>query len=133
MMLDILNFYKSLTAEHPVILLYFASVITDIILGNIRAWMTNDVDSDIATKGTLKHIGIASFVVLFLPILSIYLDTSLVSVTVVSYITYQYSLSIIENLGMMGVSMPDVFEKSLRRLDYKGDDVHNDEETKDSQ
>ena len=126
MMLDILNFYKTLTAEHPVILLYFASVITDIVLGNVRAWSTNTVDSDIATRGTIKHLGIMVFVVLFLPVLTIYLDTSFVSVTVVSYITYQYAISIVENLGMMGVKLPSQFEKSLERLDYKGDDKQDD-------
>ena len=132
-MYDIIIFYKTIAVEHPIILLYFAAVITDIILGNVRAWTTNSVDSDIATRGTVKHLGIMVFVVLFLPVLSLYLDTSLVSVTVVSYITYQYSISIIENLGMMGIKMPDVFEKSLQRLDYKGDDYQDDEETKDSQ
>lgn len=132
-MSGIVTFYGDIVNRNPIILLYFASVITDIILGNIRAWITHDVDSDVATKGTLKHIGIASFVVLFLPILSLYLDSSFVSVSVVSYITYQYTLSIIENLGMMGFKMPDILEKSLRRLDYEGDDYQDDEETKDSQ
>lgn len=132
-MSNILLFYSQIVERSPIVLLYFAAVGTDLILGNIRAWTTQDVDSHVATKGTLKHIGIASFVVLFLPILSIYLDSSFVSVSVVSYITYQYVLSIIENLGMMGFNMPDVFEKSLRRLDYKGDDIDDDEETKDSQ
>lgn len=132
-MSGIATFYGDIVNRNPIILLYFASVITDIILGNIRAWITHDVDSDVATKGTLKHIGIASFVVLFLPILSLYLDSSFVSVSVVSYITYQYTLSIIENLGMMGFKMPDILEKSLRRLDYEGDDYQDDEETKDSQ
>ena len=132
-MSGIVTFYGDIVNRNPIILLYFASVITDVILGNIRAWVTHDVDSDVATKGTLKHIGIASFVVLFLPILSLYLDSSFVSVSVVSYITYQYTLSIIENLGMMGFKMPDILEKSLRRLEYEGDDKNNDEETKDSQ
>lgn len=130
---NIIMFYSQIVDRSPIILLYFAAMATDLILGNIRAWITNDVDSDVGTKGTLKHIGIASFVVLFLPILSIYLDTSFVSVSIVGYITYQYALSIIENLGMMGFKMPDIFEKSLRRLDYEGDDYQDDKETKDSQ
>lgn len=132
MMSEIFMFYGNIVNESPIILLYFAAVVTDIILGNIRAWITHDVDSHIATKGTLKHIGIASFVTLFLPILSIYLESSFVSVTIVGYITYQYTLSIIENLGMMDIKLPDIFEKSLRRLDYKGDEYQDDKETKDS-
>ena len=102
--------------KDPLFILYTASVIVDIVLGNVKAWTTNDVASDIGVKGTLKHLGVFSFVVLLLPPLSYYLGNNVVSLGVLSYLVYQYLISIVENLGQLGFDVPTVFKQKLRQL-----------------
>ena len=111
--------------KDPLFILYTASVIVDIVLGNVKAWTNNDVASDIGVKGTLKHLGVFSFVVLLLPPLSYYLGNNGVSLAVLSYLVYQYIVSIVENLGQLGFDVPTVFKQKLRELD---DDENNKEE-----
>ena len=102
--------------KEPLFILYTASVIFDIVLGNVKAWTINDVASDIGVKGTLKHLGVFSFVVLLLPPLSYYLGNNGVSLAVLSYLVYQYIISIVENLGQLGFDVPTVFKQKLRQL-----------------
>lgn len=102
--------------KDPLFVLYTASVIVDIVLGNIKAWTINDVASDVGVKGTLKHLGVFTFVVLLLPPLTYYLGNNAVSLGVLSYLVYQYLVSIIENLGQLGFDVPTVFKQKLRQL-----------------
>ncbi len=103
--------------KDPLFLLYTASVVVDIVLGNVRAWTTNDVASDVGVKGTLKHLGVFTFVILLLPPLTYYLGNNGVSLGVLSYLVYQYLVSIVENLGQLGFDVPTVFKQKLRQLD----------------
>ena len=102
--------------KDPLFILYIATVIVDIVLGNIKAWTNDNVNSKIGVQGTLKHVGVFTFVIVLLPPLTYYLNTNAVSITVLGYLVYQYIISIIENLGSMGFKMPDVFEKSFTQL-----------------
>lgn len=102
--------------KDPLFILYTASVIVDIVLGNVKAWTTNDVASDVGVKGTLKHLGVFTFVILLLPPLTYYLGNNAVSLGVLSYLVYQYLISIVENLGQLGFDVPTVFKQKLRQL-----------------
>lgn len=121
MIMELLEIIKpnpitDLIRNNPLVLLYFASLVVDLLLGNIRAWTINDVDSSVGVKGTLKHMGLLTFVVVFLPTLTFYLQSSSVSTAVLGYLTYQYAISIIENLGLLGFKLPAILEESFRRL-----------------
>ena len=108
--------YFQFAFKQPVFWLYVASVVADIILGNARAWITDDVNSDVGIKGTVKHFAVFSFVVVLLPPLAYYLGTSAVSVAITTYLVYQYMISVVENLGMLGFKVPKVFMQSMRVL-----------------
>ena len=112
--------------REPLFILYLASAIVDVVLGNIRAWSMNDVDSHVGVRGTMKHLGVFTFVVLLLPPLAYYLGNNAVSLGILTYLVYQYLISIIENLGQLGFDVPTVFKEKLRRLD----DDSNEEENK---
>ena len=94
-----IEFYRNLIQDNEIILLYLVSMIVDILLGNIVAWYTNDVDSSVGLRGTIKHLGLLAFVMLFLPVLSLYMGNNILSISIVSYMVYQYVISIIENLS----------------------------------
>ena len=111
-----IEFYRNLIQDNEILLLYLTSVIVDILLGNIAAWYTNDVDSSVGLRGTIKHLGLLAFVMLFLPVLSLYMGNNILSISIVSYMVYQYVISIIENLSILGFEMPDWIEEKLRRL-----------------
>ena len=107
----------------PLFILYGSSVFVDIVLGNVKAWSLNDVDSNVGVRGTLKHLGVFTFVVVLLPPLTYYLGNSAVGVGVLTYLVYQYLISIVENLGELGFNVPTIFKEKLRRLDV--DEVNN--------
>lgn len=111
-----IEFYRNLIQDNDILLLYLVSVIVDILLGNIVAWYTSDVDSSVGLRGTIKHLGLLAFVMLFLPVLSLYMGNNILSISIVSYMVYQYAISIIENLSLLGFEMPDWIEEKLRRL-----------------
>ena len=109
--------------KDPLFMLYSSAVLVDIVLGKVRAWTNNDVDSHVGVRGTLKHLGVFTFVVVLLPPLTYYLGNSAVGVGVLTYLVYQYLISIVENLGELGFNVPTIFKEKLRRLDV--DDVNN--------
>lgn len=113
--------------KQPLFLLYISAVIVDIVLGNVKAWKTENVQSDVGIKGTLKHFGVLTFAMLFLPSLSYYLHSNTVSLAILGYLVYQYTISIIENLGVMGYKMPAIFEKSLQQLNHDNEENKKDD------
>lgn len=113
--MDIIKHYQ-IVFDSPIFWLYATAVIVDLILGNVKAFKNGDIDSNVGVRGSLKHAGLASFVILFLPTLSVYLGDSTVSNSIVVYFVYQYAISIIENLGAMGFPLPDSITEKFRRL-----------------
>lgn len=113
--MDIIKHYQ-IVFDSPIFWLYVSCVIVDLVLGNVKAFRNNDIDSDVGVRGSLKHVGLAAFVILFLPTLSVYLGDSTVSNGIVVYFVYQYTISIIENLGAMGFPLPDGITEKFRRL-----------------
>ena len=121
--MNIIKHYQ-IVFDSPIFWLYVSCVIVDLVLGNIKAFKSNDIDSDVGIKGSLKHAGLAAFVILFLPTLSVYLGDGTVSDGIVVYFVYQYVISIIENLGAIGFPLPDSITEKFRRL---GTDEHDSE------
>lgn len=109
--------------DTPLFWLYLGSLISDLILGNIQAWVNHDVDSSAGVAGSLKHFGLFAFVMIFMPTLTLYMGNEAISQTLLLYFIYQYAISIIENLALLGFNVPDFFVEKLRRLgdeDNKG-------------
>ena len=125
---DFLLFFTNymILFKTPLFSLYVGALITDIFLGNIRAWVNKEIDSSAGVKGSLKHLGLFSFVIVFLPSLSVYTGDLLLSQGVLTYFIYQYVISIIENLGRLGFNLPDSFKQYFQQLqeseDKKDDD-----------
>ena len=114
-MIDIIEHYQ-IVFDSPIFWLYISCVIVDLVLGNIKAFRNNDIDSSVGLRGSLKHAGLAVFVVLFLPTLSAFVGDSTMSNGIVAYFVYQYIISIIENLGALGFPLPDSITEKFRRL-----------------
>ena len=106
--------------------LYMALLLTDIITGNIKAWVTEDVDSSVGVAGSLKHLALLGMAVILLPTLNAYMETNALTIVIVNYYSYQYTISIIENLGALGWGIPPEIANKMRRLKEVDKDDHGD-------
>ena len=106
--------------------LYMALLLTDIVTGNIKAWVTEDVDSSVGVAGSLKHLALLGMAIILLPTLNVYMETDVLSIAILNYYSYQYTISIVENLGALGWGIPPQVANRLRRLKEVDKDEHGD-------
>ncbi len=109
--------------DQPLFIFYLAVVITDFITGNIKAIINQEWSSSNGTTGSLKHLALLAFVVLFLPTLSHVLESNVLSLSILSAITLQNTGSIYENLKAMGYDLTALkgLEKYFKNVDEKED------------
>lgn len=89
--------------DYLYVLLFF--IIFDIITGTLKAFSTNTVYSKINKHGITNHITIFLFCIFFSWVFSIFDVTEYSNILIMFYIA-SYGLSIIENLGKMGLPLP---------------------------
>ena len=85
------------------VLLFF--IIFDILTGTLKAFSTNTVYSKINKHGITNHITIFLFCFFFSWIFSIF-DVNEYSNILIMFYIGSYGLSIIENVGQMGLPLP---------------------------
>ena len=89
--------------EYLYVLLFF--IIFDIITGTLKAFSTNTVYSKINKHGITNHITIFLFCFFFCWVFSIFDVNEYSNILIIFYIV-SYGLSIIENVGQMGLPLP---------------------------
>ena len=111
--------------QYLYILLFF--IIFDIISGTLKAFSTNTVYSKISKLGITNHITIFLFCFFFTFVFSIFNVNEYSNILILFYIA-SYGLSIIENIGQMGVPLPQwMIEKFKVLQDETNRGVKNDE------
>lgn len=101
--------------DNRVIWLFVWAVIIDIITGTARSLATHHTTSKKGTDGLIKH-GVLLLIILTLyPMLDANGFKSAGDAFVVFYVMY-YALSIIENLGQMGLPLPTWIKKYIYKL-----------------
>ena len=80
-------------------------IIVDIIIGTLQAFRNNTVYSKINKKGVTSHISIILFCVFFSWVFNVF-NVSEYSKVLIMFYMVSYGLSIIENLGKMGIPLP---------------------------
>ena len=89
--------------QYLYVLLFF--IIFDILTGTLKAFSTNTVYSKINKHGITNHITIFLFCFFFSWIFSIF-DVNEYSNILIMFYIGSYGLSIIENVGQMGLPLP---------------------------
>ena len=89
--------------EYLYILLFF--IMFDFITGTLKAFSTSTVYSKINKKGITSHIAIFLFCIFFSWVFCIFKVPEYSKVLIMFYIV-SYGLSIIENMGQMGLPLP---------------------------
>ena len=89
--------------EYLYVLVMF--LIFDIITGILKAYSTNTLSSEINKKGITNHISIFLFVTFFSWVFQVINASEYSNIIIMFYIA-SYGLSIIENMGQMGLPLP---------------------------
>ena len=95
-------------------------VVLDYISGVIKAYVNKDLSSRIGFKGLLKKVGVFLIVMLAVLIDKITGSTGAVRTLVIYYFVANEGLSIIENLALAGVPIPDSIKNALKVLKDMG-------------
>ena len=99
---------------------FLTTIIIDIITGILKGAYNNKLSSRIGLKGLIKHCCIILIVFTISIILPLMGYTTGARAIIVFYII-QYCLSIIENLGGMGVPIPPYVTKAIQQLSSKNE------------
>lgn len=100
-------------------------IIFDIITGTLKAFKNETMYTKINKKGITNHITIILLCIFFSWVFNIFKFGELSKILILFYIA-SYSLSIIENLGIMGVPLPQWLSKKfilLQEETDKGDEI----------
>lgn len=109
--------------EYLYVLIIF--LIFDIITGILKAYSNNTLNSKINRKGITTHISIFLFVTFFSWVFQVINASEYSNIIIMFYIA-SYGLSIIENMGQMGLPLPKWLSVKFKVLQ----DEMNEEEVK---
>ena len=109
--------------------IFLTAIIVDIITGILKGLYNKKLNSRIGLKGLIKHCCIILIVFTISIILPLMGYRTGARAIIVFYII-QYCLSIIENVGCLGVPIPPYVTKAIQQLSSKNE---NEEVRKDIQ
>lgn len=99
------------------------AIILDYISGMIKAYSTKQLSSKIGFRGILKKLGILVLVMLAVLVDRVSGDTGAVRTVVIYYFVANEGLSIIENLSIVGIPIPNGLKNALRIIRKESNDV----------
>lgn len=109
--------------DNPYIDIVFVLVMFDVLTGSLKAWKMDakrHINSTKGLNGLVKHSLILSMIAFLFPIIAAMRLKTEANV-VLFYFIYQYGVSVMENLDVLGVPFPpiirDKFEKMAERSD----------------
>lgn len=91
-------------------------IIIDYITGLIKSYKSSKLNSKVGIKGLLKKVGILCLVALSVVIDRLTGDTGYVRTMIIYYLVANEGLSILENLGEIGIIVPEFLKKRLEQL-----------------
>lgn len=121
-------YYVETVFNDVVFILYIVTVGVDILIGNIVAMYQRKWNSHTGINGTLRHLALASVIIILLPMITYTTNISAIANGVMSYVIAQYSISILENLSALGINIDEPFAKYFEYL--KTDEAENKQENK---
>ena len=92
------------------------AIAIDYVSGLIKAYVTKTLDSKIGFKGILKKIGILCIVCLAVLLDRISGESGAIRTLVIYYFVANEGLSILENLSIAGLPIPQSIKKALQAL-----------------
>lgn len=92
------------------------AIVIDYITGLIKSYKNANLNSKVGIKGLLKKVSILCLVALTVVIDKLTGNTGYVRTMVIYYLVANEGLSILENLGEVGIIVPEFLKKRLEQL-----------------
>lgn len=102
-------------ANSLVFMIMATSIATDMITGLIAAWVRQDLDSGVGLRGTAKHWATLIVIIIFFPYLTLF-DIEAYAYPIFLTFIAQNIISVLENLGDMGLNLPKGLMEKLEKL-----------------
>lgn len=113
--------------DNPVFFAFFLIVITDILTGFLKSLIAKNTTSSKGIIGLIKHSTLLLIASVLYPYLDVYGAGGMADTLLVFYILF-YAISIVENLGEMGIPVPVWLKKYIYKLSDEYREGKNDEQ-----
>lgn len=113
--------------DNPVFFAFFLIVITDVLTGFLKSLIAKKTSSSKGISGLIKHSTLLLIASMLYPYLDIYGAGGMADTLLVFYILF-YAISIVENLGEMGIPVPVWIKKYIYKLSDEYREGKNDEQ-----
>lgn len=117
--------------DNPIFFAFFLIVLADIITGFLKSLIVKTTESRKGISGLIKHSTLLLIMAILYPYLDIYGLSGMADTLLIFYILF-YAISIVENLGEMGIPIPEWLRKYIYKLsdEYKKGDVKDEKSQK---
>lgn len=113
--------------DNPVFFAFFLIVIVDIVTGFLKSLIAKNTTSSKGISGLIKHSTLLLVVCMLYPFCDIYGASGMADTLLIFYILF-YAISIVENLGEMGIPIPEWLKKYIYKLSDEYRKENNDEQ-----
>lgn len=101
--------------DNPVFFAFFLIILADIVTGFLKSLVNKKTTSSKGISGLIKHSTLLLVVCMLYPFCDIYGASGMADTLLVFYILF-YAISIVENLGEMGIPVPVWLKKYIYKL-----------------
>lgn len=119
--------YFTKLIDNPVFFAFFLIVITDVLTGFLKSLIAKKTSSSKGISGLIKHSTLLLVVCMLYPFCDIYGASGMADTLLIFYILF-YAISIVENLGEMGIPVPVWLKKYIYKLSDEYREGKNDEQ-----
>ena len=116
MISEVQSYYINNVFNDMVFILYIVTLGVDILTGNIVAMYQRKWNSGTGINGSLRHLALATVMVILLPMITYTTNISGIANGVMLYVVAQYTISILENLSALGLDIAEPFAKYFEFL-----------------
>lgn len=113
--------------DNPVFFAFFLVVLIDVVTGFVKSLINKKTTSSKGIGGLIKHSTLLLVVCMLYPFCDIYGASGMADTLLVFYILF-YAISIVENLGEMGIPVPVWLKKYIYKLSDEYREGKNDEQ-----
>lgn len=113
--------------DNPVFFAFFLAVLIDVMTGFVKSLVNKKTSSSKGIGGLVKHSTLLLIVCMLYPYLDIYGASGMADTLLIFYILF-YAISIVENLGEMGIPVPVWLKKYIYKLSDEYREGKNDEQ-----
>lgn len=97
------------------------SISLDYITGFMKAYKTSTLNSNTGLVGIFKKVAMLCLVSLAVILDMLVGETGIIRTLVIYYLVANEGLSIVENLGELGILIPEIITEKLEQLKNKGE------------